>query len=193
MSDQKSAAAKALAAARRAEVIRLYGEGKTTTEIMGLVGVKRDFVCDTLKDIRPGRATDEQIILAHQEGRNVAAIARLLRADPQRIRRVLGIDAAPAEHARVATRRCPECAVKIPVGRWALHLTEVHGYTGKVGKAQSSVERYIANLPPAGEPQRPPDPPCAVCGASPCPTPITHGRTARTWAQRGYQPRKKAA
>jgi DNA-binding NarL/FixJ family response regulator len=100
-----------------------------------------------------------------------------------------------AEGTVTATRTCHSCEIQIPVNDWADHLTKVHGYKGAAGLARTALDRYLERIrqQPEVEPQRQPDPPCPVCGLSPCPTPIVHARTARTWAQRGYQPRKKDA
>lgn len=94
-----------------------------------------------------------------------------------------------AEGVVMATRTCHACAITIPVEEWSKHLTEVHGYNGKAGKARTALDRYIAQLQPAAEPTRPPEPDCPICKQK-CLAPISHGRILRARAQ---HERKKAA
>lgn len=53
-----------------------------------------------------------------------------------------------------------------------------------------SVDRYIATLLQASAPQRQPEPPCDICGAEHCPTPLICGRHRRARAQHHYQARR---
>jgi DNA-binding CsgD family transcriptional regulator len=278
--------------ARNAEILRLHAEGKTTTEIMAMVGLQRAAVCKVLRAVRGPRTitSDEEIVALRQSGATLNAITRETGTRHERVVRVLtagglidaptaprrpdltarnaeilrrrragenpkaiaadlglavgtvyvvleGADDLPplrkgggnalprkgeppatteprpapvllprppaqrrpairrAEGTVTATRTCHSCEIQIPVNDWADHLTKVHGYKGAAGLARTALDRYLERIrqQPEVEPQRQPDPPCPVCGLSPCPTPIVHARTARTWAQRGYQPRKKGA
>jgi hypothetical protein len=170
---------------------------------------------------REAAAADEvavarAVIERYRAGDGIARMSRDLKIGHPRINRILdaaGIERRPQppslQAARradevtphnpaptaITTRKCHECNVYIPEIRWPKHMAEVHGVVSKNQKQLSSVDLYLERVrqQPEVEPQRQPEPPCPVCGLSPCPTPIVHARTARTWAQRGYQPRKKGA
>lgn len=59
-------------------------------------------------------------------------------------------------------------------------------------RTPDSVDRYIAQLPPPSEPARVESPPCPVCGASHCESPLSHGRIARARAQHHWRGKKVA-
>jgi len=149
-------------------------------------------------------AIERAIVDRYQAGESAARIARDLGIGHPRIIRTLeaaGIERrgtlqAPgrppaqrrpairrAEGVITATRTCHACdGIKIPVEDWSKHLTEVHGYNGKAGKARTALDRYIANLPPPTEPARIEAPPCPICKGR-CAAPTSHGRIIRARQQ----------
>lgn len=83
-------------------------------------------------------------------------------------------------------RTCRLCNTPIRLTNWIDHQEAIHGRA----KERRTHDDAPLVLPPRPEPQRAPEPPCDICGAARCLTPLAHGRIARARAQHHYQPGK---
>jgi transposase-like protein len=113
-------------------------------------------------------------------------------ASPKAPRTASDISPKSTAPTQITTRTCHACELTMPESEWAGHRAKVHKVVSKGHAQMTALDRYIAQLQPEGEPARPIEPPCEICGQSPCPTSLICARHARARKQHGWSGKKAA-